>query len=117
MKSEFTKTDPDGRPWLSAAVEQDGYQGVANGVLELVEELHNNIKNKLTDFGNLLQNMGGPASTDPELRGAVDQLFALLPRFRQDKADLKKQYLDEAEDPENMELDQSVGHSAVIGAA
>ncbi|KAH5292511.1 hypothetical protein HBI60_149890 [Parastagonospora nodorum] len=95
LKSELTKVGSDERPWL----------GVAQGVLELTEELHNDIKNKLTDHGNMLKNMGGPASTDPALRKAVDQLLALLPKLRQDQADLKNQYLGEADDPESMDID------------
>ncbi|KAH4930186.1 hypothetical protein HBI79_119160 [Parastagonospora nodorum] len=105
LKSELTKVGSDERPWLVAAVEEEGYQGVAQGVLELTEELHNDIKNKLTDHGNMLKNMGGPASTDPALRKAVDQLLVLLPKLRQDQADLKNQYLGEADDPESMEID------------
>jgi hypothetical protein len=58
LKSEITKVGSDERPWLVAAVEE-GYQGVAQGVLELVEELYNDIKNKLTCvvLDALVQNM------------------------------------------------------------
>jgi hypothetical protein len=103
LKSELTKGGSDERPWLAAAVEE-GYQGVAQGVLELVKELYNDIKNKLTDYGNMLQNMGGPASTEPALRKAVDQPLALLPKLRQDQADLKDLCPDEADDPESVEI-------------